>query len=72
MMIGPLGTSHARLLNDIDSLASSLTTASSEVLVIDMATGFTDNMLADPIHYNQDGATFIADRYYSLLETILD
>ena len=72
MMIGPLGTNHARLLNDIDSLASSLTTISSEVLVIDMATGFTDNMLADPIHYNQDGATFIADRYYSLLETILD
>jgi hypothetical protein len=29
-------------------------------------------MLADPIHYNQDGAKFIADRYYSLLETILD
>jgi len=72
MMIGPLGTNHARLLNDIDSLASSLTTASSEVLVIDMATGFTDNMLADPIHYNQDGAKFIADRYYSLLETILE
>ena len=72
MMIELLGTNHARLLNDIDSLASSLTTASSEVLVIDMATGFTDNMLADPIHYNQDGATFVADRYYSLLETILD
>jgi hypothetical protein len=37
-----------------------------------MATGFTDNMLADPIHYNQDGATFVANRYYDLLETILD
>ena len=72
MMIGPLGRSHGRLLNDIDSLASSLTTISSEVLVIDMATGFTDSMLADPIHYNQDGATFIANRYYSLLETLMD
>ena len=72
MMIGPLGRSHGRLLNDIDSLASSLTTISSEVLVIDMATGFTDSMLADPIHYNQDGATFIENRYYSLLETLMD
>ena len=70
-MAGALGTYHERLLNEIDSLANSMSTASSQVIVIDMATGFADSLLADPIHYNQAGAQFIADRYMNLLDTIL-
>ena len=62
---------HERLLNEIDSLANSMSTATSQVIVIDMATGFADSLLADPIHYNQAGAQFIADRYMTLLDTIL-
>ena len=60
VMMGNLAVFHARLLNELDSIASALSTSTSQVLTIDMATGFTDDMLADPIHYNQDGATFIA------------
>jgi lysophospholipase L1-like esterase len=37
-----------------------------------MATGFTDGMLADDIHYNQAGAAFIAERYYDKLVPFLD
>jgi lysophospholipase L1-like esterase len=56
----------------ITQIASSKTTATSEVVVVDMATGFTDDLLADDIHYNQAGAAFIAERYYNKLVPFLD
>ncbi len=71
LMMGYFGVFHVRFLNEIDSIASALSTPTSQVLTIDMATGFTDNMLADPIHYNQDGATFIANKYYDALIPLL-
>lgn len=72
VMMGNLAVFHARLLNELDSIASALSTSTSQVLTIDMATGFTDDMLADPIHYNQDGATFIANKYYDALTPLLE
>ncbi|MEO0725477.1 MAG: hypothetical protein AAFZ63_13110 [Bacteroidota bacterium] len=33
--------------------------------------GFTDDFLADEVHYNEAGAAFIAERYYEVLEDIL-
>jgi lysophospholipase L1-like esterase len=36
-----------------------------------MATGFTDSLFADPVHYNQAGAEFVANRYYAVLKDIL-
>lgn len=72
VMIGALGDYHERLLNELDSLAGLWSTSDSQVLTVDMATGFTDDMLADPIHYNQDGATFIANKYYDALTPLLE
>jgi hypothetical protein len=62
----------AQMRTAIIQIASSHTTATSEVVVVDMATGFTDGMLADDIHYNQAGAAFIAERYYDKLVPFLD
>jgi hypothetical protein len=42
------------------------------VIVVDMATGFTDIFLADEIHYNEAGAEFIANRYYEALVGVLE
>ncbi len=36
-------------------------------MFVDMATGFSDALLADEVHYNQAGAGFVADRYYPVL-----
>ena len=36
-----------------------------------MYTGFNDSLLADDVHYNEDGAKFIAERYFDVLVNIL-
>ncbi len=61
-----------RFQNDMDSLVNYLNTPTSTVMSIDMATGFDEDLLADPVHYNQQGASFISDRYYDLLITIME
>jgi len=61
-----------RLKQDVLVIASQKTTASTEVIAIDMFTGFSDSLLADEVHYNEAGADFIASRYYAKLETILE
>ncbi|MEM6397025.1 MAG: GDSL-type esterase/lipase family protein [Bacteroidota bacterium] len=57
---------------DVVEIANQQSTISSNVIVVDMATGFNDNLLADNVHYNQAGAEFIADRYFEVLEDILE
>ena len=63
---------YTRIQSDMDSLVNYLNTPTSNVVSIDMATGFDDDLLADPIHYNQQGASFISDRYYDILTTIME
>lgn len=48
-------------------IAQNQSTTNSKVIPVDMYTGFTQNMLADDVHYNAAGAQFIADRYYGVL-----
>ncbi len=48
------------------------TNTSSTIIIVDMFTGFSDGLLADDVHYNQEGAKFIADKYYTILSTILN
>ena len=57
---------------EVLAIASEQSTSSSQVIAIDMYTGFTDLMLADDVHYNDSGADFIATRYYNVLSSILD
>jgi hypothetical protein len=37
-----------------------------------MATGFSDDYLSDEVHYNEAGAKFIANRYYDLLQKLIE
>tara|TARA_B110000483_G_scaffold52239_1_gene65046 strand:+ start:422 stop:622 length:201 start_codon:yes stop_codon:yes gene_type:complete len=61
-------TSYFNQINEeMLSIASQQSTSSSEVIAVDMYTGFTDLMLADDVHYNESGADFIATRYYNVL-----
>ena len=39
---------------------------------VNMFEGFADRYLADDIHYNTEGAGFIAQRYYEVLENVLE
>jgi hypothetical protein len=55
----------------IAQIAQAQSTADSIVMAIDMFTGFSDALLADDVHYNNDGAMFIADRYYQALQSLL-
>lgn len=57
---------------DILNLANIQSTENSKVIAVDMYTGFTDNFLADDVHYNELGAEFIADRYYEVLVEVLE
>ncbi len=56
----------------VGELARKKTSSKSVVVAIDMHTGFSDDMLADEVHYNQKGAEFIATRYYQVLSGMLE
>ena len=56
---------------EVLTIASKKTTDSSQVIAIDMYTGFSDDLLADDVHYNEKGAEFIAEKYYSILITLM-
>ena len=53
----------------IAALAPIQTNANSNVIAVDMYTGFTENLLADDVHYNQEGARFIAERYFNAISS---
>ena len=71
-MTEQLASYFSQMQEDIVNIAAEQTTASSKVITVDMATGFMDSFLADPVHYNETGAKFIADRYYEVLSNILE
>lgn len=60
-----------QMREDILNLVGLQSTENSQVIAVDMSTGFTDNFLADEVHYNEAGAEFIADRYYEVLSEVL-
>lgn len=49
------------------NIAAIQTTAISQVIVVDMFTGFNNGLLVDNVHYNEAGAEFIANRYCNVL-----
>lgn len=57
---------------EIDELARIKTTTTSKVIAVDMFTGFKDGFLTDNLHYNLEGARFIAGRYYENLVPFLE
>ena len=71
IMTPQLTTYFNQMQQDVLTIATNQTTSTSQVIAIDMFTGFTDAMLADPVHYNSSGADFIATRYYTELAKLL-
>ena len=61
-----------QMQEEVLEIAENKTTINSQVIAIDMFTGFGDNFLADDVHYNEDGAKFISDRYYKTIINLLD
>ena len=61
-----------QMKEEILNIAENKTTSKSEVIAIDMFSGFNDSLLADDVHYNEEGAKFIAGRYFDLLVSILE
>ena len=57
---------------DVKSIAQDQTDENSLVIPVNMFEGFADRYLADDIHYNTKGAEFIAQRYYEVLENVLE
>lgn len=61
-----------QMKKEILTIAESKTTSKSVVIAIDMYSGFNDSLLADDVHYNEDGAKFIAERYFDVLVSVLE
>ena len=57
---------------DVKTIAQEQTDENSQVIAVNMFDGFVDRYLFDDIHYNEEGAKFIAQRYYEVLETVLE
>lgn len=61
-----------RMQQEVLTIASNQSTSNSRIIVVDMFTGFSDHLLADDVHYNELGAQFVADRYFQILQGILE
>ena len=72
MMTPELTSFIEQLHEDIITICSQQSTSSSSIIAVDTYTGFNNSYLADDVHYNQAEADFIARRYYSVLDTILE
>lgn len=61
-----------QIRQDLITISENQTTAESQIIAVDMFTGFNDSYLADEVHYNESGAEFIATKYYSILSNVLE
>ena len=71
-MTPELTTIFDQVILDVETIAQEQTNENSQVIAVNMFEGFADRYLADDIHYNAEGAEFIAQRYYEVLETVLE
>ncbi len=71
IMTSELTSFFNQMQQEVLRIATNKSTATSQIITVDMFTGFTDNLLSDDVHYNEAGADFIATRYYSILQNIL-
>jgi lysophospholipase L1-like esterase len=61
-----------QLTQGVSTIALESSTTSSQIIAVDMFTGFTDSFFADDVHYNEAGADFVASRYYTVLKNVLE
>lgn len=72
IMTDELNAFFEQMQQEVVSIAEDQTTSSSQIIAVDMFSGFNDSYLADDVHYNEAGAIFVADRYYEVLENVLE
>jgi len=72
IMTAELTDFFGQMQSEVLNLANNKTTVTSQVISIDMVTGFNDDLLADDVHYNEAGAEFIADKYYDVLRDVME
>ncbi len=61
-----------QMQDEVITIAANKTTATSQVIAVDMYTAFNNSYLADDVHYNEMGAAFIAEKYYNVLINVLE
>ena len=61
-----------QIQQEVLNMTTGQTTSTSQVLSVDLFTGFNNDLFADDVHYNESGADFIANRYYNVLVNILE
>ena len=54
------------------AIGNAQTTANSKIIVIDMAANWSDEYMADAVHYNEIGAKVVADKYFDVISTTLE
>ena len=57
---------------EILNVANQQTNSSSRIIVVDMASNWNDRFMADEVHYNEEGAQEVANRYFSAIETHIE
>ncbi|WP_452225866.1 SGNH/GDSL hydrolase family protein [Lacinutrix cladophorae] len=54
-------------LEQLATIALEQTNEASKIILVDMSTNWTDDYMADNLHYNELGAKEIADRYFEAI-----
>jgi len=71
-----MNTTTTRLFNDFNEAIALVgpdkSTSTSQVIIVNMQPNWSDDYMADDVHYNQAGAKIVADRYYAVLQSLLD
>ncbi len=55
----------------LPAIANAKATVAKPVVVVDMAAGWSDDYMADIVHYNVQGAQVVAERYYAAIDSAL-
>ncbi|MDR9416396.1 MAG: GDSL-type esterase/lipase family protein [Gracilimonas sp.] len=72
IMNAELTTYFEKMQQEVENIATDQTTSTSQVIAVDMYSEFKDSYLSDEVHYNEEGADFIANRYYDELINVLE
>lgn len=57
---------------EIAKLSTQKSTPNSQVIVVNMAADWSDTYMADEVHYNEEGAQIVAQRYYDAMKPFLN
>ena len=68
VMVAEFASKFTDFNDRIATLAANQTNDKSRVIIVKMYDGFSDDFLADNVHYNERGAAFIAGKYMAAIE----